>query len=282
MWRSSKFWKINILYLKGRNRIYFQFLKLRKSFLRPTAPMRILFSDAKPDWSKEIRKGFKNSKHSISFAELNAKNSLAYDLLVPLTIQEQEKKALQELMVNNAIPLASVESIYLCDDKYQFNEALDSGGFGRYIPGMGGSHSFPYMLKKKIDQYGANTHIIGDPHAEASFSEKLNSPDYFTQEIISGRIEYATHIIFKKGKIESSLNIKYTFEQEISIKGKDRSITSICSCPYLKVFASILESIGYEGLCCFNYKVRDKIPYIIEINPRFGGSLTPYFSLFVT
>lgn len=243
--------------------------------------MRILFSDAKPDWSPEIEKGFKNSKHSISFGELTVENSTGFDLLIPLTIQEQESKVLQDLMVNNAIPLASVESIHLCDDKFLFNEALESSGFGRYIPKMGGSHAFPYMLKKKIDQYGENTHIIKDEQEEAKYSEKLKSPDYFTQEIISGRSEYATHIVFRKGKIESSLNIKYTFAQEISIKGKDMSITSICSCPYLKTFASILESIGYEGLCCFNYKVRDKIPYIIEINPRFGGSLTPYFSLFV-
>lgn len=279
---SIKFWSINIFYLKVRNRIYFQFLKLKKSIFRPTAPLRILFSDAKPDWSEEILKGFKHSKHSISFDALNEKNSLGYDLLVPLTIHEQESKALRDLMVNNAIPLASVESIRLCDDKYQFNEALKASGFGKYIPGTDGSHSFPYMLKKKIDQYGENTHIIKDEQEEKAYSEKLNSPDYFTQEIISGRSEYATHIVYKIGKIESSLNIKYTFGQEISIKGKDKSITSICGCPYLKVFSSILESIGYEGLCCFNYKVRDNIPYIIEINPRFGGSLTPYFSLFVS
>jgi predicted ATP-grasp superfamily ATP-dependent carboligase len=30
-----------------------------------------------------------------------------------------------------------------------------------------------------------------------------------------------------------------------------------------------------------NYKVVRGLPYILEINPRFGGSLTPYFFSFI-
>ena len=275
------FGRINILYLKIRNRIFLHYLKTRKRLLKATPSLRILFSDSKPDWAAEIRKGFKNSRHHISFGEISAENTGDYDLIVPLTIQELESKELQALLKDNPIPVPSVESIHLCDDKYQFNKALTANGFEAYIPRMNDSHAFPYILKKKIDQYGENTHIINGSQDQEQFSEKINSPEYFTQEIISGRYEYATHIVYKDGRIVNSLNIKYMFRSEISIKGKDESLTAICACPYLKIFASILAFIGYEGLCCFNYKVRDKIPCIIEINPRFGGSLTPYFSLFV-
>ncbi|MGH8049795.1 MAG: hypothetical protein ACREPB_03945, partial [Arenimonas sp.] len=33
--------------------------------------------------------------------------------------------------------------------------------------------------------------------------------------------------------------------------------------------------------CCFNYKVRDGQAMILEINPRFGGSLCQYFISFI-
>lgn len=278
---SAKFWKINVLYLKLRNRIFIQYLRLRKLFLPPTGSQRILISDSKPDWTPAIKKGFRKSKHSLSFDKITLETVKDYDLVVPLTIPELVDQEIQSLLINNSIPIPSVESVLLCDDKNLFNETLISKGFGMYIPSVDGSHAYPYMLKKKVDQYGENTHIINGPGDENQYAEILSSPDYFSQELITGKTEYATHIVFKDQKISSSLNIKYIFNGEKSIKGKDKSLTVICSFPYLKLFASILASIGYEGLCCFNYKVRDQVPYIIEINPRFGGSLAPYFPLFV-
>ena len=277
----NKFLKINIIYLKFRNKIFVNYLKFKKRIFSPSAPQKILFSDSKPDWSMEIKKGFKNSKHTIYFDVIHSDNIKAYDLVVPLTIQELENKEIQKLLANNPIPIPSIESVLLCDDKYQFNKALISNGFGGFIPRMNDSFAFPFILKKKIDQYGENTHIISGVQEEAFYSDKIASEEYFTQEIITGKKEYATHIVFKNGQILNSLNIKYIFKKDISIKGKDESLTLICPCPYLDIFASILAFIGFEGLCCFNYKVRNNTPFIIEINPRFGGSLTPYFSLFV-
>jgi len=277
----SNFWQINILYRRISNKFFIKYLKFRKLLLSPSPSQKILFSDSKPDWVKDISKGFKNSRHTIDFNAITSENIKGYDLLVPLTVQDLENKEIQKLMLNNPIPIPSVESVLLCDDKYLFNKALISGGFKKFIPKMGDSKTFPYILKKKVDQFGVNTHIIHGPTEEADYSEQLQSSEYFTQEIIGGRYEYATHVVFRKGRIVNSLNIKYTFKGELSIKGKDESLKTICRCPYLKVFASMLETIGFEGLCCFNYKVRDNIPYIIEINPRFGSSLTPYFSLFV-
>ena len=55
----------------------------------------------------------------------------------------------------------------------------------------------------------------------------------------------------------------------------------ISQCDYLDKFSAILNSIGYEGLCCFDYKVINGKPQIFEINPRFGGSLSAYFFTFL-
>jgi predicted ATP-grasp superfamily ATP-dependent carboligase len=40
--------------------------------------------------------------------------------------------------------------------------------------------------------------------------------------------------------------------------------------PFLEEFASVLRAIGYNGLCCIDYKVADGVPKILEVNPRIG------------
>lgn len=269
------------LYLKLRGKLFIQCLKFRKTLVKPISSKRILFSNQKPDWREEIEKGFKNSKHEVFFDEITSENSKRYDLVVPLTIDELKNEEIRTLLIKNPIPIPSLESILLCDDKYLFNNTLIAKDFGEYIPDMEGPHNYPYLIKKKIDEYGANTHIIYGSVEEEKFSEVLTSPEYFSQEIITGKYEYATHILIANKRIIHSLNIKYTFKTDTGIKGKDESHQTICRCPYLDTFTSILESIDFEGLCCFNYKVRNNVPYIIEINPRFGGSLAPHFSLFI-
>jgi hypothetical protein len=278
---KSEFSKVYTFYIKVFNFVLFQLLLIQKAIITPGPSKRILFSNQKQDWVPDIHKGFRNSKHHIFFEELNSNSTEEYDLIVPLTIQELSSDQTRKLLINNPIPLPNLASIDLCDDKYQFNTFLISKGFGTYVPSMEGPFDYPYIFKKKVDQFGANTHIIHGEKEEKKLAAQLKSPDYFAQEIIRGNTEYATHIIFKQGKILHSLNIKYIFHLEMGIKGKDESITRICHCPYLEIFSAILKSIGFEGVCCFNYKVRNNIPYIIEINPRFGGSLSRYFSLFV-
>ena len=117
---------------------------------------------------------------------------------------------------------------------------------------------------------------------ELQVLEQLNGPEFFRQEIVPGRHEFATHILFAKGKIVKSLNIMYEFESSSPIKGQDRPLYQVIhGCPYLDLFARILKSIGFQGLCCVNYKVAGGRPHILEINPRFGGSLAPYFFSFI-
>lgn len=275
------FFILNLWYSKIYNPLYFQYLRFKKFLRNPSRPKNILFSDNKDSWKQLLQKGFRGSVHKVFFNEINSKNCKDYDLIIPFTIEELKNRQIQDLLANNPIPLPSVESILLYDDKDQFNSMLISQGLGKYIPSIEGSQAYPYILKKKIDEYGQNSHIIYSNKEEKQYSEKLSSPEYFTQEFIPGKNEYATHVHFEKGKIVSLLNIKYIFQDELSIKGKNKSIKMISPCPYREEFTTILIATGFEGLCCINYKVKDKLPLLIEINPRFGASLSPYFSLFV-
>jgi hypothetical protein len=110
----------------------------------------------------------------------------------------------------------------------------------------------------------------------------LRSAQYFCQEIIPGPFEFATHILFLGNKIVKSLNIMYAFDSKFPIKGQDVNVYRVVHrCPYLKLFGRILQTIGFEGLCCVNYKVADGRPYLLEINPCLGENLAPFFLSFV-
>lgn len=273
-------WIVKKIYFKIRNIIYDVYFICYKLVCRFSSK-KILFFD-KPGWEPDLKKGFKYSSHSVEFGTLDDKSSDKYDLILPLTIESLLDPKVRTLIENNLIPLPSVDSILLCDDKIKFNELMISKGFREYIPKLEKQFSFPYILKKKQDEYGANAFIIHNSEEEQIFSEQINSSDFFSQEFIKGRNEYATHILIVNNEIIKSLTIKYIFKTELSIKGKQKQlIKTITHCPYLGLFASILQTIGFEGICCFNYKIKDNKPYILEINPRLGGSLCSYFYLFI-
>lgn len=244
--------------------------------------IKILFSK-KDDWEPEIRKGFRSTRHEISFGILSPENVVKYDLIVPLTIEDISKlNKFRHLIDNNPIPVPNIESLKLCNDKSLFNQILITNNFGDFIPETGDNVQYPYILKKKIDEWGQNSHIVLDKKQEQKYSDILSNPDYFRQKVIFGNYEYAAHILFSKQKIVYSLGIEYYFMDKYFIKGKDKTLTTkICHCPYLDIFADILNLIGFEGLCCFNYKVAGNRPLIFEVNPRFGNSLSPFFFSFI-
>lgn len=243
--------------------------------------MKILFSP-KADWENNIRNGFQHSSHDITFAELSPENIAQYDLVIPLTITALEYlDGYRHLLVNNPVPIPALDVIRLCDDKLQLNQTLIHKGFGEFIPRMGEGQAYPYVLKKRQDVWGVNTHIISDTTKEQDFAGLIAQPEYFCQAFVPGCEEYTTHILFKNHAIACALNLKFTFHSDRPIKGKDKIVATFKEpCPYLRLFASILDAIGFEGLCCFNYKVVDGRPFIFEINPRFGGSLGSVFYLF--
>lgn len=260
----------------------FRLFSLFKERLFFKRKLNILFSKH-PGLEQEVSNGFRFSRHKITFAELSSANIEDFDLVVPLYIRDLKYlNEVKHLIRDNPIPIPSVESITLCDDKFIFNQAMIAKGFAPLIPRMGGVLPFPYMLKKRIDDSSRNTHIISNSDDEHFFKGVISSPEYFRQEMIRGYREYATHILIKDRKITHSINIQYVFDTDLPIKGRNKAIyTKISRCPHLDTFASILAALDFEGLCCVNYKEVDSQPFIFEINPRFGGSLCPFFFTFI-
>ena len=267
---------------RALNRLFILYAVIQ-SHIRCNRKLKILFSK-KPEWEGRIKKGFRFTRHEIAFDDFSPDKLNEYDLVVPLTIDDSiYLNQHYHFVRDNPIPIPNTQSILICDNKRILNNALITKGFGHLIPQLGGKLVFPYILKKKTDEWGAHSYVICDTQQERSLADLRAHPDYFTQEMITGKHEYCTHILFKDQTIVSALTIKYTFKTDVPIKGKDEPIcTCVTSCEYIDTFSSILKSIDFEGLCNINYKISDGRLFILEINPRFGGSLSPFFVFFLT
>ena len=253
-----------------------------KAVLLPAHKIRILFS-AGYGHEKGIRRGFFFLKHKIDFDTFTPENISKYDLVIPLNIEDVKILSRSPgLIKNNLIKIPDERTVEICDNKILFNQTLIGKGFQDYVPKIGDNLPLPFLVKKKATWGGDHCFLVPDQEKKNQLAGLINDPDYFCQEVIEGIHEYATHILFRNGKIIRTLTFRYTFYNETSINGKEGFICSdLVKCPYLDIFAAILQAIDYEGLCCFDYKVANGKPKIFEINPRFGGSLSAYFFSFL-
>jgi len=265
-----------------RNRLYVRSEELW-ALVSSGRAKKILFSE-KPDWADAIKRGFRRLPHQVEFGCITEESFQRYDIIVPLTLGALDEARQHSLLKKRSLPLPSAESVHLCNDKYEFNQALIKAGFGRYIPNMaqGLALAPPYILKKRIGWWGIDCYIILNHDDEQAQRDRITDPTYFCQELIPGSTEFATHILFVDGRIVKALNIKYTFACDTPIKGQDGELLkAVHRCPYLDLFARVLRTIQFEGLCCVNYKIANGKLFLLEINPRFGGSLAPYFFSFI-
>jgi hypothetical protein len=249
---------------------------------KPNPIKNILFSE-KEWWNFLLQKGPHANGYNTTFSKFAHTNINSYDLVVPLTIPDLEFCMLNENKLNkNAIPFPSTESFNICNDKIMFGDFMENNGFSEYLPTQITENTFPFILKKKSDEGGENTFIIKNYFDIDLHKEAYNSPEYLKQCIVKGEREYTTHIIIKDGKILNALTIVYIFKNPIYIKGKDRYICrNVSKNKHIETFEQILQKMNFNGLCCFNYKEVNGVPIVLEINPRFGGSLCNFFYPFL-
>lgn len=273
--------RARMFFARHRNLFYVRYEKLL-ALLLPGNDLTVLMF-VKPDWNDGIRRGFRRTRYKVEFGDITCESIKKFDVVVPLAPQDFDSlRRSSGRSCKNRISVPSEESAQLCHDKLALNEALIRAGFAANIPRTGRELTPPYILKKRMGWWGVDCHVIRDLKDEQTFSQQINDPAYFCQELIHGRTEFATHILFMGGRIVKALNVMYEFETETPIKGQSQILyTVIHRCPYLKLFAQMLRAIDFEGLCCVNYKVERGRPLLLEINPRFGGSLAPYFFSFL-
>lgn len=250
-----------------------------RSRLRPfRRKLRILFS-RREDWEPLLRDAFRHTPHRVAFDAFTPANLAGHDLTVPLTIADLKFLCSDQPGYFGVLPMPSLRSVDVCDDKLLFNRTLADAGLGRYAPQVSDQPFYPYIVKRRIDESGAHSHIVGSWAQERGLAAECHGQDYFRQALVPGNREYATHIVFDRGRIRYALTVEYLFSGDIYVKGRDRSTwaAAIPNPGCMGVFATILRTLEFQGLCCVNYKLVDGIPSIFEINPRFGHSLCPYF-----
>jgi hypothetical protein len=195
----------------------------KRRFRKPPDWCRRIAFSQNADWEPYIRKGFASWPIEIVFAKLPELALDDFDLVVPLELTDTRWLAAQDFNERNPIPVPPVEVIDLCDDKLAFDKALAAMGLGSHAA-LRNSTAYPYVLKPRRGAGSIGTHIVHREVDEQSLSTQLHDRDYFTQRLIPGCKEYATHINFIDGRVVSELTVEYVFETAQSIKGKDRGL----------------------------------------------------------
>ncbi|MCJ9428332.1 hypothetical protein [Kordiimonas marina] len=237
---------------------------------------KILFSP-QPSWEPALRYFLPGLSLTFLPFDTPGLDPDAYDIVVPLSIE-------WERWLNQSAPGAfasralfpSDEVISLCDDKVAFSRFMVAKGLGNYVPAIGGDTGYPYVLKQRHDVWGRYTKVIAEPADEAARLKELEPGEWFKQQFMPGRDEFTTHMLVSEGFVVFACTVKYEFakDQHVHSKGDQPTRRSVVDHGHLyRLFAGILGLLGYEGLCCVDYKLADGVPKIFEINPRMGASL---------
>lgn len=239
----------------------------------------ILFS-RRDDWEAGMRSALKS--HRLHFLEFETVDPARFDLIVPTTLKDARyfNRNFTHLNHSKAI-VPSDEAIDACDQKHEFVRRLAACGFSRYLPAWGDGLGYPYLLKKNVGEWGVGIHIIPDAETENAYQHELRSGDYLKQQYIHGQTEYTTHMLMAAGKNAFMRSVEFGFAQRLHVKGRcfqHASQALVDHRRYSALFEGVMNSLGFQGFCCFNYKLVEGVPKIFEVNPRYGASMTLFLA----
>lgn len=198
----------------------------------------------------------------------------AFDLVVPLRIEQIAPARAANADGRRRAVLPDDGTIDVCDDKLLFHERLEALGLGGLLPAVlnDGERRYPHVLKARRGDWGQGIRILRSPADEP----EVVPPDSFREAAVEGADEYVLHLLRVDGQVRYRLCYRYDMGAGLTVRGAvdvPRTITPADDAPALEPCRAILDALGFEGTCCFNYKLVDGRPVILELNPRFGGSL---------
>jgi hypothetical protein len=208
-----------------------------------------------------------------SFAPLDAVDLTRFDLVVPLRLEQFEQlRSVAEGPERRAVLPAS-ELVTLIDDKLAFNRWLIDQGFGANVPALlEGPGEYPAIRKMRHGDWGMGITLLRD-----AGDENGDDPNgSFRQRAVAGEHEDVLHLLRVDGRIRFSLCYRYQMGKPLSVRGQQDAAVSMAPAdpaPAWDLCLSILDRLGFEGTCCFNYKLDGDHVWLLELNPRFGGSL---------
>lgn len=209
---------------------------------------------------------------SFDATDAGAVDFAAFDLVVPLRIDQiAPARAADPDGRRSALPTARL--VEVCDDKLLFNQHLAALGFADMLPALlpDPPADYPYIRKARRGDYGAGIRVV---HAPGEDQPPI--PDSFCQAAVAGTEEYVLHLLRIGGAIRYSLSYRYDMDRDLAVRGaadRPRATVPVEPGAAFDPCVAILDALDYEGTCCFNYKWDAGRLRILELNPRFGGSL---------
>lgn len=212
-------------------------------------------------------------RFDVQFAAFDDADFAPFDLVVPLRIDQIAPAARANADGRRRAVLPSAALVETCDDKLLFHHRLTGLGFDDLLPALLPERpdAYPYVRKARRGDFGQGVRVIHGPG-----EDDAPPPDSFAQEAVAGRYEYVLHLLRVDGRVRYRLCYRYDMEQPLSVRGEAAIAAAIepdDPAPAMPTCVRILDALGYEGTCCFNYKLEKGRLSILELNPRFGGSL---------
>lgn len=242
-----------------------------------TSRPRILFGDHRTQ-APAIERLADAARFDVRFAAFDAVDFAAFDLVVPLRVDQiAPARAANDDGRRRAV-LPDDDLVAAMDDKLLFHRRLTALGFGALLPALlptllrDGDRPYPHIVKARRGDFGQGIRIVRSPADEP---DPL-PPDSFRQEAVTGADEHVLHLLRVDGRVRYRLCYRYEMAADLTVRGavdRPRLIEPADDAPVLGTCAAILDALGFEGTCCFNYKLTEAGLRILELNPRFGGSL---------
>ena len=137
---------------------------------------------------------------------------------------------------------------------------------------------FPCIIKRTNLNHGEGT-VVADCRAELDAALRSNTfadHDYIIQAFIEGP-EFTTNLVCRQGEIMWHCSFAYTITNGHLINSRHAETRIQPYTPpqdVLDAFKRFLAPVRYDGPCNIDYKIdaAGRL-YVMEINPRFGGSL---------
>lgn len=232
---------------------------------------RILFGDHATQ-SPAIARFIDRDRIDPVFGPIAGTDPTGFDMVVPLRIEEIEPARASNTDRRRTV-LPTAELVALCDDKLAFTERLIALGFADDVPALlpDPPGELPYVRKARRGDFGQGIRIV---HAAADDAPPIR--DSFCQRAVAGADEYVLHLLRVDGRIVYSLCYRYDMGAPLTVRGAGQAAVAVVPADpagALPRCTAILDALGFEGLCCFNYKWEEGALRILELNPRFGGSL---------
>ena len=275
---------VNVLFWTRFVEILFQLNSFIKSLF--SNKKKIKFAIILSNKSKHNFSWWRNLyPHQFKFYTIHDCKNIQSNENIIITSSKQFK-ILEELkLINNQqVLIPSVEVYNLCMNKSIFIHFFRNTEFEKHFPATE-NLSFPFVVKKKIEEQKATTYLIHNENDTHQYSEFLqDSTTYFKQEYILGEKEYSFHSVMFNGEICAYYCMEFVFEDILHINYKSKLLyKKRCKIENDKVlfFQKLLNHINYQGISCIDFKIRDGKIYVFEVNPRMGFNLQPYFHTFI-